>query len=511
MKVENMPRPVLLAILDGLGLGKESESNAFYQAKTPNLDALMSTDYRHLIASGEAVGLPEGQMGNSEVGHLNLGAGRVVDQDLNRITKAILDGSLSKNKTLNDLVNHVKESSGALHLMGLVSEGGVHSHLNHLYGLLEICKDLGLKEVYVHAIMDGRDVSPTVGVKDIEKLQEKMDDIGIGKLASIIGRYYAMDRDKRWDRTKIAYDLYTLGIGIPTTDPLEEIAKSYDLGTTDEFLYPYVLIEDNEPVGRLEDGDGLLFFNFRPDRARQIIQSFVDDEFEHFTRLVRPNIYVTTMTHYDEFVDSDRVLFLKENIEETLGEVISKHGLHQLRIAETEKYPHVTFFFNGGREEPYENEDRILVPSPKVATYDLQPEMSAREVTRQLLEQIEKDKYDLIILNFANPDMVGHTGDMAAAIKAVETVDECLGSILKAVTERGGIALVTADHGNCEEMKAEDGGPLTSHTTNPVPLLIVGDEVELKDGKLCDIAPTILKLMDIEQPEKMTGRSLIKE
>ncbi|MCD1147399.1 2,3-bisphosphoglycerate-independent phosphoglycerate mutase [Peptoniphilus sp. KCTC 25270] len=503
-----MNKPVALIILDGLGLAESGPNNAFALAETPVMDALKKRGMSQLIASGESVGLPEGQMGNSEVGHLNIGAGRIVDQELNRISKVVAQDKLKEISVLTDLYEKAKEGH-ALHLMGLLSDGGVHSHRDHLYGLLKLAHEMGIEKVYVHGIADGRDVAPMSVLEEVKKLQEFMKELGTGKLATIIGRYYAMDRDKRWERTQIAYDLFSYGVGIPTEDAVENIQGQYDLGITDEFLKPMVLLEEGKPLGTVEDEDVMIFYNFRPDRARQITRAFVDSEFSGFPRYGNRHIFMGTMTEYDKTIPNTNIIFEKEDLSNGLGEVISKAGLKQLRIAETEKYPHVTFFFNGGREEPFEGEERILVPSPKVSTYDLAPEMSAYEVTEKLLERLDQKDLDFVALNFANPDMVGHTGVLSAAIQAVETVDICLGKILEKLEELGGAAIITSDHGNCEVMAEADGTPRTSHTTNPVPLFTFGVEGTLVNGILADLAPTILELLEIEKPITMAGTSLI--
>lgn len=503
-------KPVMLIILDGFGVGKDYEGNAVTLAKKPVMDELFQK-YPHttIRASEHWVGLPDGQMGNSEVGHLNIGAGRVMFQDLTRITLAIQDGSFYQNEEFLKAVKKCKENSSALHLIGLVSEGGVHSHMLHLMGLLHLAKQQGLHKVYVHAITDGRDVAPDAALKDIEKLEKQMAEIGVGKIATVVGRYYAMDRDRRWDREELAYDAFVLGRGDHARSATDAVQASYQKGIMDEFILPAVIGEQRY----IQDGDSVIFFNFRPDRARQIVRALVDPAFEGFVRKAVRNIYLVTMTQYDKTIPYTHVAYEETIPKNTLGEVLAEHGLRQLRIAETEKYAHVTFFFNGGREEPFPGEDRILIPSPKVATYDLKPEMSAIEVCDAVVEQIKEKTYDCIILNFANTDMVGHTGSIPAAVKAVETVDAQLGKIVKALDQVGGAAIITADHGNCEVMLADDGKPVTSHTTNIVPLILVGaGDVTLRDGgALCDLSPTILKLLNIEQPEEMTGKSLIEE
>ncbi|RVU55149.1 2,3-bisphosphoglycerate-independent phosphoglycerate mutase [Anaerosphaera multitolerans] len=506
-------KPVMLIILDGFGIGKEYEGNAVYLAKTPVIDSLKKNfPHSRLEASGLAVGLPEGQMGNSEVGHLNIGAGRVVYQDLTRISKSIEEGGFYKNEHFLKAIENCKQNDSSLHLMGLVSKGGVHSHMDHLIALVNLAKNNGLKKVYIHAILDGRDVPPNIGAEDLLELEEKLNEIGIGEIATVSGRYYAMDRDKRWDRTKLAYDNYTLGSGEKYNRVKDLIKSNYDKAIYDEFVIPGTIEKEGKPVALIEDNDSLIFFNFRPDRARQIVRALADENFDGFKREVFRNLYIVTMTQYDKTIPNIDVAYDETIPENTLGEVLANNNKKQLRIAETEKYAHVTFFFNGGREEPFEGEDRVLIPSPKVATYDLKPEMSAFEVTENVLERLEMKKYDCIILNFANPDMVGHTGSIPAAVKAIETVDECLGRILEKLEEVGGAAIITADHGNSETMLTDDNKPVTSHTTNLVPLYLVGvGDVKLREGKLSDLSPTILKLLDIDQPEEMTGKSLIKE
>jgi 2,3-bisphosphoglycerate-independent phosphoglycerate mutase len=496
-------RLILLAILDGWGYREEKEGNAIYHAHTPNYDRYMRK-YPHslLQASGEAVGLPEGQMGNSEVGHLNMGAGRIVYQESTRISKAIREGNFFENEVLKKAME--KARNATLHLMGLIGEGGVHARMDHLYALLEMAKRHGVKNVMIHCFLDGRDTPPKSAIRHIEELEKNLKRIGVGKIASLVGRYYAMDRDKRWERTKKAYEMLVKGRRRLVENAIEGIKMAYENGETDEFVLPVVI----EGTRRIEDGDVVIFFNFRPDRGRQLTAAFVDPDFSYFP--VEPiNVHFVTMTRYDKNLRNP-VAFEKENLKNTLGEVLSIHGIRQLRIAETEKYAHVTYFFSGGREKPFEGEDRCLVPSPKVATYDLKPEMSAKEVTKEVIKRIDEGKYGLIVLNYANPDMVGHTGVWEAAIKAVETVDECIGKVVEAVIKNDGICLITADHGNVEEMM-ENGEPKTAHTTNPVPFIVIGENVELRNGILGDIAPTILQMMGIKKPEEMTGKTLIVE
>jgi 2,3-bisphosphoglycerate-independent phosphoglycerate mutase len=505
-------KPVMLIVLDGWGIGKEYQGNAVYLANTPNFDKLMSRfPNTQLKASGLAVGLPEGQMGNSEVGHLNIGAGRVVYQELTKITKSIEDGDFFNKEEFLKAIENAKNNNSKLHLMGLVSDGGVHSHNTHLYALLELCAREKFDRVYVHAFLDGRDVPPTIGKQHLSELQHKIDEIGVGKIATVSGRYYAMDRDRRWDRTKLAYEAMVLGKGKIDENPIEAVVKSYEEGINDEFIVPTVIVEKGTPVATIDDGDSIIFFNFRPDRARQITRAIVDEEFNGFEREKKVETFFVTMTEYDKTIKNVHIAFKTEIPTNTLGEYISKLGLSQLRIAETEKYAHVTFFFNGGREVPFQNEDRVLIPSPKVATYDLKPEMSAFEVKDEVLNRLNQDKYDFIVLNFANPDMVGHTGKLEAAIKAVETVDTCLGEIVDLLLKKGGKALITADHGNAEMMIDErDNSPITSHTTNKVPLILVGEtNVRLREGILADIAPTLLDMMGLEKPKEMTGETLI--
>lgn len=503
-----MKKPVLLMILDGWGIAPADKTNAAAMAKTPNLDSYFA-NYPHttLEASGKAVGLPAGQIGNSEVGHLNIGAGRIIYQSLTRIDKAIEDGDLYKNKELSRVMDETKQAGKALHLLGLLSDGGVHSHIEHLLALICMAKVKGLTDVYVHAFLDGRDVGPKTALEYIHELEDGMAQIGVGKIATVSGRYYAMDRDKRWERVERAYKALVLGEGGKAASAAAGIEASYAAGVTDEFVEPFTV---DGVDGKITAGDGVIFFNFRPDRAREITRALHDEDFPYFARPegVRPVNYVC-MTQYDATITAP-VAFPPEEIKDTLGEVLAQHGLHQLRIAETEKYAHVTFFFNGGVEAPNVNEERILIPSPKVATYDLQPEMSAEEVTQALLTELDKDKFDAVILNFANPDMVGHTGVLSAAITAMEKVDDCAGRIVRKVLSLGGSVCITADHGNLEKMAESDGSPNTAHTTNPVPFILVSKEqYKLHNGILADIAPTLLQLLNIKQPAAMTGKTLI--
>lgn len=509
-------KPLMLMILDGWGIRQEKEGNAVAGASTPYYDSLLTT-YPHTIlsASGEDVGLPEGQMGNSEVGHLNMGAGRIVYQDFTRISKAIREGEFFKNEILLSAMANSKEKGTALHLIGLLSDGGVHSHITHLFALLDMAKELGIQKVFIHALLDGRDVPPANAREYIDSLESKLKDLGIGAIATVMGRYYAMDRDKRWERVESAYNAMAFGEGLEATLASGAVARSYEAGDTDEFVKPTVIIKDTgEPVATVKDGDSVIFYNFRPDRAREITRAFVDEDFTGFERKPGyPRVFYVCLTQYDKTIDAP-VAFKPQVLSNTLGEYLSKNGMKQLRIAETEKYAHVTFFFNGGVEPPNPGEERILIPSPKVATYDLKPEMSAYEVTEAVLKEIRGDKFDVIMLNFANPDMVGHTGVESAAIKAVETIDDCMSKIVEAVKEKGGIVLITADHGNVEQMIDTDTHqPFTAHTTGPVPLVYVDDRnknVQLEPGRLEDIAPTMLSLLGLEKPEEMTGRSLIK-
>ena len=497
--------PTTLIIMDGFGLSDSQQGNAVAAAKTPVLDNLFATcPHTQLSASGLDVGLPEGQMGNSEVGHTNIGGGRVVFQDLPRISRAIEDGSFFENEAYVAAMDACLKNDSALHLYGLLSDGGVHSHTSHLWALLKMAKIRGLSKVYIHAFLDGRDVSPTSGKDFVAQTVEKCREIGVGKIATVMGRYYAMDRDKRWDRLERAYDAMVYGTGVQNSDPVAAVAQSYKNNVTDEFVEPVVCDKD----GTISDNDSIIFFNFRPDRAREITRAFVDPNFDGFQRQFFPLTYVCT-TEYDASMPNVLVAFPRIVVHNGLGEYLSKLGLTQLRIAETEKYAHVTFFFNGGVETVYPGEDRVLVNSPKVATYDLQPEMSAVEVTDKCVERIESGAYDVVILNFANCDMVGHTGVFDAAVKAVETVDTCVGRVVEATRKMGGIAMITADHGNAEEMTKSDGSPMTAHTTNPVPFIVAGAAVELHPGRLADIAPTILDVMGLECPQEMDGRTLI--
>ena len=500
----------MLMILDGFGENNHKDGNAVKLANTPNIDKLMKKyPTTKIAASGLAVGLPEGQMGNSEVGHTNIGAGRIVYQELTRITKSIEDGDFFSNE---EFINAI-ENNSKLHILGLVSDGGVHSHNRHLYGLLEMAKRRDFEDVYVHCFLDGRDTPPASAENYIQELEEKMKEKGVGKIASLSGRFYAMDRDKRWNRVQKAYDAMVFGKGETAGTAINAIESSYQKEVFDEFVEPTVIMNGDKPVATIENGDSVIFFNFRPDRARQITRALVDPEFNEF-ETKKMNLYFVCFTSYDETMPNVHIAFKKEPVKNTLGEVISKNGGKQLRIAETEKYAHVTFFFNGGEEKQYEGEDRILVPSPKVETYDMKPEMSAYEVTEKVIEAINSKKYNCIILNYANPDMVGHTGNLPAAIKAIETIDECVGKVVEAINAQKANLLITADHGNAEQMiDYKTGEPHTAHTTNLVPLVLVSEKetVKLKEGKLADLAPTILDLMGIEKPEEMTGESLIEK
>ena len=504
-----MKKPLALIIMDGFGDRREESGNAIRAASTPNLDRIFAENPRTDIgASGMDVGLPEGQMGNSEVGHTNIGAGRVVYQELTRITKAIDEGTVYQNPVLTEAMESAKAKGTALHLMGLLSDGGVHSHQRHLYGLLEMAKRHGLQRVYIHCFMDGRDTPPSSGKDYIQALLRETERIGAGRIATISGRYYAMDRDNRWERVEKAYDAMVNGRGTQEADPVKVMADSYAAGVTDEFVVPTVC----DPAGTIGAEDSVVFINFRPDRAREITRSLVDPEFAGFAREkgLLPLCYVC-MTQYDATMPGVRVAFPPQSLKDTFGQYISDRGLTQLRIAETEKYAHVTFFFNGGVEAPCPGEDRALIPSPKVATYDLKPEMSAFEVTDEVIGRLESGKYDVIILNYANCDMVGHTGVFDAAVKAVETVDTCVGRMVAKIQELGGAALITADHGNADQMWDEEGKPFTAHTTNPVPFVAVGTGAKaLRDGgRLADIAPTMLEVLGLPQPQEMDGRSLL--
>lgn len=506
--------PVALIILDGFGLRDEVKGNAVAQAKKPNFDRYWNK-YPHatLRASGEAVGLPDGQMGNSEVGHLNIGAGRIVYQSLTRVNIAIREGEFDRNETFLGAMNHVKKHGTSLHLFGLLSDGGVHSHIDHMFALLRLAAKEGVKKVYIHAFLDGRDVGQKTAKKYIEQTLEKFKEYGVGEIATISGRYYSMDRDKRWDRVEKSYDAMVYGEGPKYKDPFELVDDSYANGIYDEFVIPSVMVKENgEPVATIQDNDAVIFYNFRPDRAIQISNAFTNEDFREFDRGPKApkNLYFVCLTHFSETVKG-YVAFQPTNLDNTIGEVLSQNGLKQLRIAETEKYPHVTFFMSGGREEKFPGEERILINSPKVATYDLKPEMSAYEVADALVKEIEADKFDAIILNFANPDMVGHSGKLEPTIKAVEAVDECLGRVVDLILEKGGVAIITADHGNADEVVTLDGKPMTTHTTNPVPVIVTKEGLELRDGGILgDLAPTMLDLLGIKQPKEMTGQSIIK-
>ncbi len=502
-------KPIALIIMDGYGINQNTEGNAIFEAKKPNLDKYFKECPNTVIqASGLDVGLPDGQMGNSEVGHTNIGAGRIVYQMLVKITKDIEDGTILKNEALLGAMNAAKESKKALHLMGLLSPGGVHSHNTHLYGLLDMAKKVGVEKVYVHTFLDGRDVPPSSAAEYMAELEEKIKEIGIGSIATISGRFYAMDRDNAWDRVEKAYAALVYGEGVQETDAVEAVKNSYANGVTDEFMLPTVV----DKKGMVQDGDSVIFFNFRPDRARQLTRSFVDPEFKGFERRNDMKVKFVCMAQYDAEMPNVTVAYPPEELKMTFGEYVSKMNLTQLRIAETQKYAHVTFFFNGGEEKQFEGEDRILIKSPDVATFDMKPEMSAYEVCDAVVEAINADKYDVIILNYANCDMVGHTGIIPAAVEAVEAVDKCVGKMVDAILQKGGVACITAGHGNADQMiDPVTGGPFTAHTTNPVPFIVVGEDCELREGgRLADIAPTMLKLLGLPQPEEMTGESLIK-
>ncbi len=502
-----MKTPTTLIIMDGFGLAGPDKGNAVANAQTPNLDRIFrDCPTCKLSASGLDVGLPQGQMGNSEVGHTNIGAGRVVFQDLPRISLEIENGTFFHNAAYLEAMDNCREWGSALHLMGLLSDGGVHSHITHLFALLKMAKEQGIEKVYVHCFLDGRDVPPSSGKSYVEQLQAKMEELGVGQIATVMGRYYAMDRDKRWDRVQRAYDAIACGQGPFQEDAAQAVQSSYDAGVTDEFVEPVVCAKD----GHLHDNDSVIFFNFRPDRAREITRCLVDEDFTDVERKTGfiPVTFICT-TEYDAAMPNVTVAYPRQKLENIFGAYISKLGLTQLRIAETEKYAHVTFFFNGGVEQVFPGEDRVLIPSPKVATYDLQPEMSAYQVAQEAVTRIESGEYDVIILNFANCDMVGHTGVYEAACKAVEVVDECVGKVVEATSRMGGVSMITADHGNAEHMVDTDGEPFTAHTTNLVPFALVGASVQLRDGRLADIAPTMLDLMGLEKPAEMDGETLI--
>lgn len=510
-----MKSPTALIILDGFACREETFGNAVAQANKPNFDRYYNKyPHEQLMACGLDVGLPEGQMGNSEVGHLNIGAGRIVYQSLTRINKSIQDGDFFTNEVLLDAMKHVKEHDSALHLMGLLSDGGVHSHYKHLFALLKLAKEQGVKKVYVHAFLDGRDVGQQTALQFIEETERQFKEIGVGQFASVSGRYYAMDRDKRWDREQLAYDAMTYGKGVEYKTAKAGVEASYAEGVNDEFVVPFVVKDEeigSENTG-VNDGDAMIFFNFRPDRAAQLSEVYTNEEFDGFKmdkRLI--GIKFVTFTKYNDQVKAD-VVFVKEDLVNTIGEVASKNGLKQLRIAETEKYPHVTYFMSGGRNEAFDGERRVLIDSPKVATYDLKPEMSAYEVRDALLAELNKGDLDLVLLNFANPDMVGHSGMLEPTIKAIEAVDECLGAVVDKILEMGGTAIITADHGNSDEVLTIDGTPMTAHTTNPVPVIVTREGVTLRSGgRLADLAPTLIDLLGVEKPVEMTGESLIQK
>lgn len=507
------PKPVALIIMDGFGLRKEVEGNAVAQANKPNYDRYLK-QYPHttLTASGEAVGLPEGQMGNSEVGHLNIGAGRIVYQDLTRISKSIREGEFFENETLVNAVRSAKNKGKKLHLYGLLSDGGVHSHINHMLAMLDLAKKEDMHEVYIHAFLDGRDVAPDSAKRYLETLINKINEIGVGKIATVQGRYYAMDRDKRWERVEKSYRAIVYGEGPKYTDPVKAVTESYEKSVFDEFVMPTVIVDENDqPVGLVESEDSVIFLNFRPDRAIQLSNAFTNEDFRGFDRGPKcpKDLHFVCLTLFSETVNG-YVAYSPKNLDNTFGEVLVQHGKKQLRIAETEKYPHVTFFFSGGRDVELPGETRVLINSPKVATYDLQPEMSAYEVAEACVKEIEKDVHDAIILNFANPDMVGHSGMLEPTIKAVEVTDECVGKVVDAVTAKGGAVIIIADHGNADMEFDENGRPHTAHTTNPVPFIVTDENVVLREGGiLADVAPTLLDLMGLPKPEEMTGQSMI--
>lgn len=506
-----MKNPTALIIMDGWGQSDCRVGNAVEMANTPNYDRLLEK-YPHTLiaASGLDVGLPEGQMGNSEVGHLNIGAGRVIYQELTRITKSILDGDFYTNPMLLSAMQHAKLHGTKLHTWGLLSDGGVHSHIEHLKALIKMAKQEGVENIYVHAFMDGRDTSPTSGLSYVRALEAFMAEINYGVIATVSGRYYSMDRDKRWDRIEKSYNMLVKGEGDKSESAMSVFEKSYELGVTDEFILPTVIVKNEEPIATVSENDAIIFFNFRPDRAREITRAIVDVDFDGFERVYFPTKYVG-FTQYDKTIENIGIAYKQQSIDNTLGQYLSKLGKTQLRIAETEKYAHVTFFFNGGIEAPNEGEDRVLVNSPKVATYDLKPEMSAYEMTDKLLAEIDRDHYDLIVINYANPDMVGHTGIISAAIKAVEVVDDCVGRIVAKLEEKNGNFIITADHGNAEQMLTDTGEPMTAHSINKVPCIVGGANVsELSEtGRLCDLTPTLLELMKIDVPVEMTGKSII--
>ncbi|TDQ36993.1 2,3-bisphosphoglycerate-independent phosphoglycerate mutase [Aureibacillus halotolerans] len=509
-------QPVALIILDGFAFRDVTQGNAVAHAKKPNFDRYWDQfPHTTLTACGEEVGLPDGQMGNSEVGHLNIGAGRVVYQSLTRVNKAIKDGDFFENDTIQGAINHAHEKeSRALHIFGLLSDGGIHSHINHLFAILKLASDKGLKKVYIHGFLDGRDVAPQSAKTYIDELQQKIKELHVGEIATLSGRYYSMDRDKRWDRVEKSYRAMAYGEGPSYKTPEECIEDNYSNDIYDEFVLPSVMTkEDGSPVATIHDDDAVIFYNFRPDRAIQTSRAFTNDDFREFDRgdKAPKNLFFVCLTQFSETVDG-YVAFKPVNLDNTMGEVLSQQGKKQLRIAETEKYPHVTFFFSGGREQPFEGEERILIDSPKVATYDLKPEMSAYEVKDALLKALDKDTFDAIILNFANPDMVGHSGKLEPTIKAIEAVDECLGEIVDKILSKDGVALITADHGNSDEVVTPEGKPMTAHTTNPVPLIVTKKGLALNEGgKLGDLSPTMLDIMNLEKPVEMTGESLIKD